>query len=196
MVSVVSVPARNRPRKLRTIFRFQRQAVKPGSPTGYPLVWLRQDKSLFRRVNSVVLACILVLVNMKSIVLIALSMLLGIVSPAAAQTPSVEKEKFVLLNNGATLGMVIKSVVKADKQRLKLTDQQLPKAQEIITQAVVAFNDGVKKLKASGMNQKKLRTLAVQVETDKVRAYKPILTPDQYKTLVTQHQKIYPESKV
>ena len=138
------------------------------------------------------------LVPMKPLLLLALSTLLSVaaLSQNVAPNPSVEKEKFVLLNNGATLGMVIKSVVKADKQRLKLTDQQLPKAQEIITQAVVAFNDGVKKLKASGMNQKKLRTLAVQIETDKVRAYKPILTPDQYKTLITQHQKIYPESKV
>lgn len=135
---------------------------------------------------------------MKSILLIALSTLLSVVASSqnVAQNPSVEKEKFVLLNNGATLGMIIKSVIKADKQRLKLTDQQLPKAQQIITQAVVAFNDGVKKLKASGMNQKKLRTLAVQVETDKVHAYKTILTPDQYKILVTQHQKVYPESKV
>ena len=135
---------------------------------------------------------------MKLILLFTLSILLSVtaLSQNVAQTPSVEKEKFVLLNNGATLGMVIKSVVKADKQRLKLTDQQLPKAQEIITQAVVAFNDGVKKLKASGMNQKKLRTLAVQIETDKVHAYKTILTPDQYKILVSQHQKIYPESKV
>lgn len=135
---------------------------------------------------------------MKLILLFTLSILLSVtaLSQNVVQTPSVEKEKFVLLNNGATLGMVIKSVVKADKQRLKLTDQQLPKAQEIITQAVVAFNDGVKKLKASGMNQKKLRTLAVQIETDKVHAYKTILTPDQYKILVSQHQKIYPESKV
>ncbi|WP_332367791.1 hypothetical protein [Spirosoma telluris] len=68
--------------------------------------------------------------------------------PAATQ--SVENEKFVFLNNGATVGMIIKAVIKADKQRLKLTDQQLPKAKEIITKAVINYNEGVKKLKASG----------------------------------------------
>ncbi|GAB3956182.1 hypothetical protein GCM10028805_45250 [Spirosoma harenae] len=115
---------------------------------------------------------------------------------AIAQTPSVEKEKFVLLNNGATLGMIIKSVIKADKQRLKLTDQQLPKAKEIITNAVVKFNDGVKKLKASGMSQQKLRTLAIGVESEKVLAYKTILTPEQYTILATQHKKVYPEAKL
>ena len=115
---------------------------------------------------------------------------------APATSASVENEKFVFLNNGATVGMIIKSVLKADRQRLKLTDQQLPKAKVIITNAVVAYNDGVKKLKASGMNQKKLRTLAVGVETDKVHQYKTILTPQQYAILAAQHQKVYPESKL
>lgn len=132
--------------------------------------------------------------------LVALSILVATSTISVAQkpvvTPSVDNEKFVLLNNGATLGMIIKSVVKADKQRLKLTDQQLPKANEIITKAVVNFNDGVKKLKASGMNQKKLRILAVAVEDEKVKAYKTILTPEQYTIIVTQHKKVYPESKV
>lgn len=113
-----------------------------------------------------------------------------------AQTPAVENEKFVFLNNGATVGMIIKSVIKADKQRLKLTDQQLPKAKEIITAAVVKFNNGVKQLKATGMNQARLRTLAVGVENEKVLAYKSILTPQQYSTLVTQHKKVYPEAKL
>ncbi|WP_332367790.1 hypothetical protein [Spirosoma telluris] len=45
------------------------------------------------------------------------------------------------------------------------------------------------------MNQKKLRALAIGVEDEKVLAYKTILTPEQYKTLVTQHKKVYPESK-
>ena len=118
---------------------------------------------------------------------------------ALAQTPapsSVEKEKFVFLNNGATVGMIIKSVLKADTQRLKLTATQVPKAKEVITNAVVAYNEGVKKLKKAGMNQAKLRTLAIGVETDKVKNYKPILTPDQYKLLVAQHMKMYPESKL
>lgn len=117
----------------------------------------------------------------------------------AAQTPptsSVEKEKFVFLNNGATVGMIIKSVLKADTQRLKLTTEQVPKAKTVITNAVVAYNEGVKKLKKAGMNQAKLRTLAIGVETDKVKNYKPILTPDQYKLLVAQHMKMYPESKL
>ncbi|MVM34533.1 hypothetical protein GO755_31175 [Spirosoma sp. HMF4905] len=132
--------------------------------------------------------------------LLAISILFASSTSLVAQKPavnqSVENEKFALLNNGATLGMIIKSVIKADKQRLKLTDQQLPKAKEIITKAVVNFNDGIKKLKASGMNQKKLRVLAVGVEDEKVLAYKAILTPEQYKILVTQHKKVYPESKV
>ena len=116
--------------------------------------------------------------------------------PALAQNKSVENEKFVFLNNGVTIGMIVKSVLKADKQRLKLTDQQLPKAKEIITGATVNFNDGVKKLKASGMTNKKLRALAIVVETDKVHAYKAILTPEQYAVLVANHKKTYPESKV
>lgn len=114
----------------------------------------------------------------------------------AEPVKSVENEKFVFLNNGATVGMIIKSVLKADKQRLKLTDQQLPKAKEIITTAVVKYNEGVKTLKKSGMNQSKLRTLAIAVETDKVREYKTILTPEQYTILVAQHKKMYPEAKV
>ena len=111
---------------------------------------------------------------------------------------SVEKEKFVFLNNGATVGMIIKSVLKADTQRMKLTAEQVPKAKTVITNAVVAYNEGVKTLKKSksGMNQKALRTLAIGVETDKVKNYKPILTPDQYKMLVAQHMKMYPESKL
>ena len=130
------------------------------------------------------------------------TLLMGMGNVASAQTKtpttstSVENEKFVFLNNGATVGMIIKSVLKADRQRLKLTDQQLPKAKEIITNAVVAYNEGVKKLKASGMNQKKLRTLAVGVETDKVHNYKAILTPQQYAILAAQQMKIYPESKL
>jgi hypothetical protein len=115
---------------------------------------------------------------------------------AQTQPQSVENEKFVFLNNGATIGMIVKSVLKADKQRLKLTDQQVPKAKQVITDAVVKYNDGVKQLKKSGMNQKKLRALAIVVETDKVHAYKPILTPEQYTILVAQHKKMYPESKV
>jgi hypothetical protein len=125
-----------------------------------------------------------------------LALLIGLTTFTFAQQKSVEDEKFVFLNNGATIGMITKSVLKADKQRLKLTDQQLPKARQIILDAVVKYNDGVKKLKSTGMNQKKLRTLAVGVEDDKVRAYKSILTSDQYNTLVTQHKKVYPESKV
>ncbi len=92
--------------------------------------------------------------------------------------------------------MIIKSVLKADKQRLKLTDVQLPKAREVISHAVVNYNDGVKKLKKSGMNQQKLRTLAITVENDKVREYKPILTPEQYAILLAQHKKMYPEAKL
>jgi len=137
---------------------------------------------------------------MKNLI-VAFAMLLGSSTCMVAQTKpsstsSVENEKFVFLNNGTTIGMIVKAVIKADKQRLKLTDQQLPKAKEIITNAVVNYNDGVKKLKASGMNQKKLRTLAIGVEDEKVRAYKAILTPQQYTILVAQHKKVYPESKV
>ena len=73
--------------------------------------------------------------------------------PAPAK--SVEDEKFVFLNNGVTVGMIVKSVLKADTKRLKLTDQQVPKAKQIITDATVKYNEGVKKLKASGMTQKK-----------------------------------------
>jgi len=131
----------------------------------------------------------------------ALSILLFLlltVTTSFAQTtdPAVEKQKFVLLNNGATVGMVIKSVIKADTKRLSLTEQQVPKARQIITDATVKFNEGVRKLKASGMNQKKLRVLAVDVETGKLLAYKTILTPQQYTILLTQHKKLYPESKV
>ncbi|WP_080056524.1 hypothetical protein [Spirosoma aerolatum] len=132
---------------------------------------------------------------MKSIPVLLMLWLSGSTS-LLAQKPSVENEKFVFLNNGATVGMIIKSVVKADKQRLKLTDQQLPKAKEIITNAVVKFNNGVKQLKATRMNQAKLRTLAVGVETEKVLAYKSILTTQQYATLVAQHKKVYPEAKL
>lgn len=118
--------------------------------------------------------------------------------PATTSTApsSVENEKFVFLNNGATVGMIIKSVLKADRQRLKLTDLQLPKAKIVITNAVVAYNEGVKQLKKAGMNQKKLRTLAVGVETDKVHQYKAILTPQQYAILAAQQMKMYPESKL
>jgi len=128
---------------------------------------------------------------------ILLTLLLTI-SLTFAQTPdpAVENQKFVLLNNGATVGMVIKSVIKADTKRLSLTEQQVPKARQIITDATVKFNEGVRKLKASGMNQKKLRVLAVDVETGKLLAYKAILTPQQYAILLTQHKKLYPESKV
>ncbi len=127
-----------------------------------------------------------------------LFILLLTISFTFAQTPdpAVEKQKFVLLNNGATVGMVIKSVIKADTKRLSLTEQQVPKARQIITDATVKFNEGVRKLKASGMNQKKLRVLAVDVETGKLLAYKAILTPQQYSILLTQHKKLYPESKV
>lgn len=127
-----------------------------------------------------------------------LLILLVTISFTFAQTPdpAVEKEKFVLLNNGATVGMVIKSVIKADTKRLSLTEQQVPKARQIITDATVKFNEGVRKLKASGMNQKKLRALAVDVETGKLLAYKAILTPQQYSILLAQHKKLYPESKV
>ncbi|GAB3696797.1 hypothetical protein GCM10027592_20350 [Spirosoma flavus] len=118
-----------------------------------------------------------------------------------AQVPSttpdkVEQEKFVFLNNGATVGMIIKSVLKADTKRLKLTEPQVPKARDVIKKAVVSYNDGVKALKKSGMNQKKLRTLAIEIETEKLRGYKPILTPEQYTLVVAQHRKMYPEAKL
>ncbi|QIP17124.1 hypothetical protein G8759_33050 [Spirosoma aureum] len=134
---------------------------------------------------------------------ILLAILLGLSTLTSAQTKSaenqtksVENEKFVFLNNGATIGMIVKSVLKADKQRLKLTDQQLPKAKQIITDATVKYNEGVKQLKKSGLNNQKLRVLAVAVETEKVHQYKSILTPEQYAILVAQHKKVYPESKV
>lgn len=133
--------------------------------------------------------------NMKNTQLaFLLFMLLSI--PGFSQTQPVENQKFVLLNNGATIGMIVKSVIKADKQRLKLTEPQLAKAKEIITSATVNFNEGVKKLKKAGMTSQKLRALAVVVETDKVLAYKAILTPEQYAILVASHKKVYPESKV
>ncbi|GAB4016342.1 hypothetical protein [Spirosoma koreense] len=132
---------------------------------------------------------------MKTI-LVVLALLTAFSTATIAQTKSVENEKFVFLNNGVTVGMIIKSVLKADKQKLKLTDQQLPKAKEIITSAVVKYNEGVKKLKASGMNQQKLRTLAIGIETEKVHNYKAILTPEQYALLLAQHKKMYPEAKV
>ncbi|GAB3989773.1 hypothetical protein GCM10028807_15400 [Spirosoma daeguense] len=116
-------------------------------------------------------------------------------TPAPSQD-KIEQEKFVFLNNGTTVGMIIKSVLKADTKRLKLTEQQVPKARTVISQAVVQYNDGVKALKKTGMNQQKLRTLAIAVETDKLRGYKPILTPEQYNLLVTQHKKVYPEAKL
>ena len=134
-----------------------------------------------------------------TIMRIAILFLLSLATMTMAQTKpvkSVEDEKFVFLNNGVTVGMIVKSVLKADKQRLKLTDQQLPKAKEIITQATVKYNEGVKKLKKSGMNQQKLRVLAVAVETEKLYQYKTLLTPQQYTILVASHKKTYPESKV
>ncbi|SFD91700.1 hypothetical protein SAMN05216167_108186 [Spirosoma endophyticum] len=133
------------------------------------------------------------------IIILATGLLFSFFSLTFAQTPapaSVENEKFVFLNNGVTIGMIVKSVLKADKQRLKLTDAQLPKAKEVITNATVKYNDGVKKLKASGMSQQKLRVLAIAIETEKVHNYKPILTPEQYAILVANHKKMYPESKV
>ena len=101
----------------------------------------------------------------------------------------------MLMNNGSTIGMVVNSVIKADKKRLNLTDQQLPKARQLITDATVKFNEGVKQLKKSGMNGKKLRVLAVQVESELVQKYKSILTPEQYAKQLAHHKKIYPESK-
>ncbi|GAB3506560.1 hypothetical protein GCM10027341_39800 [Spirosoma knui] len=131
------------------------------------------------------------------IALVLLVALAGTSTNSFAQTKSVEDEKFVFLNNGATVGMIVKSVLKADKQRLKLTDEQLPKAKQIITDATVKYNEGVKKMKASsGLNNKKLRVFAIEVETEKVRQYKAILTKQQYDILVANHKKMYPESKV
>lgn len=132
------------------------------------------------------------------VVCTALLLLFTLSTLTFAQTKpkSVEDEKFVFLNNGATIGMIVKSVLKADTKRLKLTDQQVPRAKQIITDATVKYNEGVKKLKASGMNQKKLRVLAIAVETEKVHEYKAILTKEQYDVLVANHKKMYPESKV
>lgn len=132
---------------------------------------------------------------MKTIFL-TLGLVLGFSPVAFTQNQSVEKEKFVFLNNGVTVGMIVNSVLKADKQRLKLTDAQVPKARQIITDATVKYNEGVKKMKASGMNQQKLRTLATAVETEKAHNYKAILTPTQYAILAAQHKKTYPESKI
>ena len=148
-----------------------------------------------RLVETVLAGPICLSIAMK-LISVTLSLLLGFSTLVFSQTKSVENEKFVFLSNGATIGMIIKSVIKADKQRLKLTDQQLPKAKEIITNATVSFNEGVKQLKKAGMTNKKLRALAAVVETDKVLAYKAILTPEQYAVLVANHKKIYPESKV
>ena len=119
--------------------------------------------------------------------------------PAPAKpTPakSVEDEKFAFLNNGVTVGMIVKSVLKADAKRLKLTDQQVPKAKQIITDATVKYNEGVKKLKASGMTQKKLRVLAIGIETDKAHQYQTILTKEQYAILAANHNRMYPEGKL
>ncbi|GAB3761824.1 hypothetical protein [Spirosoma pomorum] len=135
---------------------------------------------------------------MKSICL-ALLFIISLSANTFAQTKpkSVEDEKFVFLNNGATVGMIVKAVLKADKQRLKLTEQQMLPARDVIINATVKYNEGVKKLKASkSMTQQKLRTLAVAVEDEKVRNYKAVLTPEQYTKLVSQHKKVYPESKV
>lgn len=128
--------------------------------------------------------------------LFATVLFLNFISPTVAQDKAVENQKFALLNNGATVGMIIKSVMKFDQKRLSLTDTQLPRARQIVTTATVAFNDGVKALKKSGMNQAKLRALAVRVEDEKVRQYKTILTPAQYQILLTSHKKTYPESRV
>ncbi len=127
---------------------------------------------------------------------IAIILLIGLTSKAVAQNKSVEAEPFVFLGKGVTVGMIVKSVLKADKQRLTLTDQQLPKAKQIITDATVKYNEGVKKMKPSGLNRQKLRVLAIAVETEKVRHYQSILTKEQYAILVTHHKKLYPESKV
>lgn len=127
---------------------------------------------------------------------LVVALLVGSLTISFAQTKSVENEKFVFLNNGVTIGMIVKSVLKADKQRLKLTDQQLPQAKQIITNATTKYNEGVKKLKATGMNSKKLRALAIVIETEKLHDYKAILTAEQYGTLLANHKKVYPESKV
>ena len=131
---------------------------------------------------------------MKNVLL--LTVLLAGITSASAQDKAVENQKFALLNNGATVGMIIKSVVKADQKRLTLTDVQLPRARQIITTATVAFNDGVKALKKSGMHPAKLRALALTVEDEKVRQYKTILTPAQYQILAASHKKTYPESRI
>lgn len=136
------------------------------------------------------------LLSLATALLFSFSIITFAQTKPATPTKSVEDEKFVFLNNGATIGMIVKAVLKADKQRLKLTDQQLPKAKKIITDATVKYNEGVKKMKPSGLNQKKLRVLAVAVEDEKVQNYKFILTPEQYAILVASHKKVYPESKV
>lgn len=121
---------------------------------------------------------------------------IGSIMSAIGQDKAVENQKFALLNNGATVGMIIKSVIKFDQKRLSLTDVQLPRARQIITTATVAFNDGVKALKKAGMHPAKLRALAVTIEDEKVRQYKTILTPAQYQILATAHKKTYPESRI
>ena len=132
---------------------------------------------------------------MKNIFL-AIALLLTCAPSGFRQGNPVEKEKFVFLNNGVTVGMIINSVLKADKQRLKLTGAQLPKARQIITDATVKYIEGVKKLKVSGLNQKKLRVLAIAVETEKARNYEGVLSPQQYRLLAANHNKTYPESKL
>ena len=127
---------------------------------------------------------------------LAAGLFFGFSTVVFSQNKSVENEKFVFLNNGVTVGMIVNSVLKADKQRLKLTDAQVPKARQIITDATVKYNEGVKKMKASGLNQNKLRVLAIAVETEKARNYKAILSPAQYTILAAQHKKTYPESKI
>ena len=135
------------------------------------------------------------MIQMKTLLLFT-ALLAGFMSSALAQDKSVENQKFALLNNGATVGMIIKSVMKFDQKRLSLTDVQLPRARQIITTATVAFNDGVKALKKAGMHPAKLRALAVTVEDEKVRQYKTILTPAQYQILAAGHKKTYPESRI
>ena len=136
------------------------------------------------------------LFSMMKLLFLTIGLFAGGWPATFAQTKSVESERFVFLNNGVTVGMIVNSALKADKQRLKLTDQQLPKARQIITDATVKYNEGVKTLKKSGMNGQKLRVLAVAVETEKVRNYRAILTNEQYATLLAKHKKTYPESKV
>ncbi len=135
------------------------------------------------------------MIQQKTLLLFTL-LLIGLVLPVVAQDKAIENQKFALLNNGATVGMIIKSVIKFDQKRLTLTEAQLPRARQVITDATVAFNDGVKALKKSGMNQAKLRALAVRVEDEKVRQYKTILTPAQYQILASSHKKTYPESRI